>query len=351
MPYKVQQDVIDWLLEDNNPSVSFLTQIKLLETDVNDTKFSALRKKINSYEPIAEILANQKENYYWFDNKKDKNYKKYLGSFWQLLFLYELHAQKNEQITNGIEHIFNTGQASNGGFSVSGTNSFSIPCLTANMVRMLVYFGYGKDERTKKAVEFLLTRLERDNGSICFQMTNMLDSCYMTLPKILHALASIPENERSTRVQNGIDLCVKTILKNQIFKYVPDNNKDWLKYVSDNKIKGKQQLEERTKFMKNNPSVTTVAKPGWLKFRFHLNYNSDILDAMRALASLGISSKPEMKEALEIIKEKAIQGKWVSEKQYKSPMYAQIEEYQKESKWITLHALTVLKHFEGLVIE
>ena len=348
--YEIKQEVIDWLLEDNNPPVCFLTQTKLLDSDVKDSKIDEVRRKINSYQPIKEILNNQKENYYWFDKKKDKNYKKYLGSFWQLLFLYEMHAQKNEQISNGIEHIFTTGQAPNGGFSVSGTNSVSIPCLTANMVRMLIYFDYRKDERTNKAIDYILTKLEDKDGFICYPLTSLMKNCYMTIPKILHALSAIPEKDRTSRVQNGINICIQRVLDNQIFKYVPERNKEWLKYVADKKIKGEELFLERTKFLKKNLSKVKVAKPGWLKFGFPLNYNSDILDTMRSLASLGIAYKPEMERAIEIIKNKAVKGLWVSEKKYKSPMYVQIEEYGKESKWITFHALLVLKHFEGLSI-
>ncbi|MBY9002002.1 MAG: hypothetical protein KGD64_13875 [Candidatus Heimdallarchaeota archaeon] len=348
--YEVKQEVIDWLLEDNNPPICYLTQIDLLDSEVKDPKIDDVRRKINSYQPTKEILENQKEKHYWFEKEKDKNYKKYLGSFWQLLFLYELHAQRNEQISNGIEHVLITGQAPNGGFSISGTNSGTIPCLTANMIRMLIYFDYWKDERTRNAVEYILTKLEDKDGFICFPLTSLIKNCYMTMPKILHALSSIPEKDQTPRIRNGINICVQRILENQVFKYVPERNKEWLKYIIDNKIKGEELFKERSKFLEEYPSKVKVAKTGWIKFGFPLNYNSDILDTMRALASLGINYKPEMANALEIIKNKAVNGKWVSEKQYKSPMYVQIEEYGKESKWITFHALTVLKHFEGITI-
>ncbi|MCK5304812.1 MAG: hypothetical protein KAJ72_06155, partial [Candidatus Heimdallarchaeota archaeon] len=204
--YEVKQEVINWLLEDNNPPICYLTQTKLLDSDSKDSKIDEVRRKINSYHPIKDILNNQKENYYWFDKKKDKNYKKYLGSFWQLLFLYEMHAQKNEQISNGIEHIFTTGQAPNGGFSMSGTDSASLTCLTANMVRMLIYFGYSKDERTNKAMDYILTKLEDTDGFICYPLTSLMKNCYMTMPKIVHALGSIQEKDRTSRVQNGINI-------------------------------------------------------------------------------------------------------------------------------------------------
>ena len=93
-----------------------------------------------------------------------------------------------------------------------------------------------------------------------------------------------------------------------------------------------------------------IAKAGWKKFGFPLSYNSDILDAMRSLVSAEIKYSTEMDSALEQIKNKQKKGKWINEKHHKSPMYTQIEPYLGDSKWITLHALIVLKHFKGLKI-
>ncbi len=349
--YAVKQEIIQWLMEDNNPPVKYLTQTNLLEVDSSKSDVVAIKNKINNYEPIAEILNKQIDSSYWFDKGKTKNYKKYLGSFWQVIFLSELHAQKNEQIENGIEHIYSTGQSSNGGFSMTGTNRGAITCLTANIVRALYFFGYGEDERTKKAVKFLLAKIEDGEGLICYPLTSLIQNCFMTIPKVIHALGSIPVNERTSRVQKGIDHCVKLLLDNNIYKYVPEENKEWLKYITDNNLKGQQLFEERNKFLDKYPTITKIAKPGWTKFGFPLNYNSDILDAMRSLAAVDQKYSTEMDQAIEILKSKSTEGKWLLEKQYKSPMHTQIEKYKKESKWITYHSLAVLKHFEGIQIK
>ena len=349
--FNVDQKTIDWLLEENNPPVKYLTLINLLELSYQDSGVAAVRTKINSFKPIEEILNNQEESTYWFDKVKTKNYKIYLGSFWQIIFLHELNAQKNQQIDNGIEHIFTTGQASNGGFSVSGTNSGSITCLTANLVRALIHFGYWEDERTRKAVDFILNKLEDKESPICYPLPSLLKNCYMTLPKVIHALGSIPEEDQTSRIKKSIEYSVNIMLENQIYKYVPAMNKDWLKHVNEKKLKGKQVFEERDKFLENNPTVEKIEKPGWKKFGFPLNYNSDILDALRSLALVKHVSTPEIDATLEILKDKSIAGKWLNEKQYKSPTYAKIDDYKEESKWITYHALAVLKHFEGIVIK
>ncbi|MHA1197818.1 MAG: hypothetical protein ACTSQF_00475 [Candidatus Heimdallarchaeaceae archaeon] len=348
--FKVQKEIVDWLQGDDNTPVKYLTQAVLLEKNQQGTEVSIIRKKINSYKPIIEILENQMENTFWFDKGKTKNYKKYLGSFWQIIFLSELNAQKTEQIENGIEHIFTTGQASNGGFSMSGTNSGSITCLTANIVRALIHFGYWEDIRTKKAVDYILSRINDKEAFICYPSASLMKHCYMAIPKIIHALGLIPIKDQTNKIKDGIELCTNILLENQIFKYIPVENKQWLKYLNESKFKGKLIFEEREKFLKQHPTNEKTAKPGWLKFGFPLNYNSDVLDAMRSLVVIKQKSTPETEEALEIIKGKSVDGRWFNEKQYKSPMYTQIEQYTQPSKWLTFHALAVLKYFEGLEI-
>ena len=104
--FEVEQKVIEWLLEDNNSPVKYLTQIKVLDIDDSGSEVLATKNQVMNYRLIKEILENQEENTYWFGSRKDKNYKKYRGTFWQLLFLSELHAQRNKQIKNAIEHLF-----------------------------------------------------------------------------------------------------------------------------------------------------------------------------------------------------------------------------------------------------
>jgi len=348
--FEVKQKTVDWLLEDDNQPVKYLTLMKILDFDEQDKDVISSKNQIMSYRPIKEILKNQKENRYWFDAKKDQNYKKYLGTFWQLIFLYELNALNNIQIENAIEHIFSTAQAPNGGFSITGTNSGVITCLTSNILRALIHFNYWDDERTKIALEHLMSEYVDKDGYIRCRMYGLRSSCYMTIPKILFALSAIPKKERTSRIKKGIDQCVKILLENQVYKYVPEKNSEWLKYASEKKLKGREFVEERKKFIEKNLPMKKIAKAGWTKFGFPLSYNSDILDAMRSLVSVEIKYSTEMDSALEQIKSKQKKGKWINEKQIRSPMYTQIEPYQGESKWITLHALTVLKHFKGLKI-
>ncbi|NPD87527.1 MAG: hypothetical protein HGN29_02320 [Asgard group archaeon] len=348
--YEVNQGIIDWLLEENNPPVKYLTQTKILVLNEQNSEVQETKSKINTYQPIQTILKNQKENTYWFEKGKDKNYKKYLGTFWQIFFLYELNSLKNNQIENAVEHLFSTGQAPNGGFSVFGTNSGVITCLTSNILRALLFFNYWEDERTKRALEYLLSTFVDNDGYIRCRTLSLIEGCYMTIPKILHVFGAIPVKDRTSRIQKGIDYCIKILLKNQIYKYVPDRNRDWMKIIQERKLKGSDLEDERRKFKNKYPAMKNIAKAGWTKFGFPLNYNSDVLDAMSSLVSINLEYTEELSSALELIKTKNVEGTWIKEKQYNSPMYTQIESYKKPSKWITLQALVVLKHFEGIRI-
>ena len=349
--FPVKREIIDWLLEDSEQPIRYLTLVKILEKHENDSEVTSTKKTIMEYLPIKTILKKQIDNSYWFENGKAKNYKKYLGTFWQLIFLSEMQAQKNEQISNAIEHIFNTGQAANGGFSVSGTNSYSITCLTSNILKMLIYFGYLEDERTQNALEYLLKNYVDSYGKIRCQTLGLVENCYMTLPKIVYALSAIPADKRDERINLGIQIATKRMLDNQIFHYIPTLNKEWSSYAAQRKLKGLEFIEERKKYLADHPNIEKIPKSSWMKFGFPLSYTSDALDAMRALASAEIPYHENMLPSLELIKEKSKAGKWIKERKFNSPMYSEIEAHKSESKWITLHALSVIKYYEGIKIE
>ena len=63
--------------------------------------------------------------------------------------------------------------------------------------------------------------------------------------------------------------------------------------------------------------------------------------------------KPDKRLApvLDIIKEKALNdGTWRMENSLNGKMWVDIEKKGKPSRWITYHALSVIKHFEGIKI-
>jgi hypothetical protein len=79
-----------------------------------------------------------------------------------------------------------------------------------------------------------------------------------------------------------------------------------------------------------------------------VNYNSDILEAMVALATVGTPMSDSLVRPLQVIRDKrTADGLWCLEKSLNGQMWVDVEVKSQPSKWITLFALVVLDHFDG----
>lgn len=88
------------------------------------------------------------------------------------------------------------------------------------------------------------------------------------------------------------------------------------------------------------------AKTGWLKFGFPLHYNSDVLEALYALAVAGVEKDARLSGALDALRAKRTEdGRWVMESSLNGKMREDVEAKGKPSKWLTFFALSVLRHF------
>ena len=91
-------------------------------------------------------------------------------------------------------------------------------------------------------------------------------------------------------------------------------------------------------------------KRGWTQFGFPLNYNSDVLEAMVALVSVGVplsgKTRAALEKPLQVVRDKrTADGVWALEKSFNGKMWADVEVKGQPSKWITLFATIVLDHF------
>ncbi len=87
-------------------------------------------------------------------------------------------------------------------------------------------------------------------------------------------------------------------------------------------------------------------KPGWLKFGFPLHYNSDVLEAMYALALAGTPVSEPVRRPLGVIREQATsEGKWLMASSLNGKMRADVEEKGHPSKSLTYRGWYVLQHF------
>lgn len=323
-------DPTDWLLEADNPSVRYFALTELLEKPETDPELLAAKADIMQTGIVPKILAKQNDQGYW--ETPDKFYTaKYKGTVWQLITLAELGADANdERIKRACEFILEMSQdLESGGFSIyhsvkvgGGRHSAVVPCLTSNMVWSLITLGFLNDPRVERGINWI-TKYQRfddgegpvpkgwpyDKATSCFSK----HSCHMGAAKALKALAAIPVEKRSEDVKRTIEAGAEYFLIHHIYKKSHD--------------------------------LSRVSKPGWQKFGFPLMYQTDALELLDILSSLGYNDE-RMQEAIDLVvsKQNAF-GRWSLDSTFNGRFQTSIEQKGKPSKWVTLNALKVLKRF------
>ena len=335
-------DVTDWLLEDDAPGVAYLARERLLGEAAGSSKMQSLRRRGNEYPPVARMLDR-------LDEARDvRDYQKYRGAYWTLIFLADMLADGRDKRVRKLADRVLSSQLPDGGFSPGGELRYEIVCLSANILRALVHFGYGRDERVIRGYRRLIERILPHGGVPCVIMDYFLhSSCKMALPQTLRSLAAAPPGVPRSPLKKARDLLVEQLLAIRIYRYVRPDAKAFHAAVAK-RPKGMKVREFKARWLTTHEvsDDELLPKPGWLRFGFPRHYNPDLLEAMLALAESGVKHTPVLDEALDHIeKKRGTDGRWKLDDSLNGKMLAEIERKGKPSKWITLRALIVLKHF------
>lgn len=327
----IQGSVVEWLLEKDNPSVRFLTLTSLLGKSMKNKEVIEARRAIMETGPVPKILSRQNDDGSF--GIPERFYRdKYKGSVWTLIILAELAAEpKDERIKRACEFILQHSQdPDSGGFSYdssaktgTGLPSCVVPCLTGNMAYSLIRLGYLEDERVQKAIGWITQYQRADDaegkgpkGGIYDRLKNCFGShtCHMGAAKALKALAAIPTDKRTRETELKLGELSEYFLKHHLYK--------------------------------KSHSLEEISRPGWLRLRFPLMYQTDILELLGIFMDLGIKDK-RLLEAVDILRSKQGEdGKWKLESTSNGKMLVTIEKKVEPSKWITLNALKVLKDWK-----
>ncbi|MHB1484409.1 MAG: prenyltransferase/squalene oxidase repeat-containing protein [Saccharofermentanales bacterium] len=323
--------VIEWLLEDNYPSVEYLTLTSLLEKPHDDPSVVRARENIMDYGLVPKILEKQNADGSWGDPERFYN-DKYTGTSWVLLLLAELAADPDDKrIRNACEFILGNSQdPESGGFSYvrsgktgAGLPSGVVPCLTGNMVYSMVKLGRISDPRVRSAIDWIV-RIQRTDdaqgeapaGKMYerYEMCWGRHSCHMGVAKAFKALSAIPPECRSDDIDMKTGEMAEYFLKHHIYKKSHDLN--------------------------------DIARPGWLKSGFPLMYQTDVLELLGIFAGLKIKDE-RLKDAINIIENKRMpDGRWKLENSFNGKTIVDIEKKGAPSKWITLKSMIVQKEYD-----
>jgi hypothetical protein len=319
----------EWLLEEENPSVCYFTLTDILGKSQTSNEVKKAKKSIMEMGVVPKILAKQKEVGYW--GKREDFYvrAKYKGTIWQIIILAELGADgKDERVKKACEFVLGISQdRRSGGFSYLGTSNEGgfhhavLPCLTGNMVWSLIKFGYLENPRVQRGIEWIITYQRFDDGEGRAPQGwpyDKLEQCWgkhTCYLGIVKALKALAEIPEAQRT-----VAVKQVIS-----------------------QGAEYLLRHHLF-KRSHNLNQVIKPKWTRFGFPLMWDTDALEMAGLLLKLGYRDS-RMQEAIDLILSKQDeQGRWTLEETFNGRFLVNIEQKGRPSKWVTLNALRVLKN-------
>lgn len=336
---------IEWLLEPENPAVAVLTR-RTLQKLPDDETTAALWSRRNEYGPVTAILDAMRPDGSW--DTPGRDYQKYRGSLWQIIFLGELHANGDcHRVQAAAGYAFSRQLADGSWSCMNGRAAGAIPCLTANIARGLARLGWARDERVIRALA-QVAGLYRQYGFLACPpggtVTTLNGYCHMLAPKLLLLLGEVPRDLWPDGAEELRAGCVAVLRDKQVFRCLPTDSNEFFNLIYTTKAADRQAVRE--KYLAAHGPLLYRPKPGWLRFGFPLSYNSDVLEALAALAGVDESARPEYGAALEAVATAADdEGRWAMRNSLNGKMFADVEAKGRPSKWLTLRALRVLDHF------
>jgi hypothetical protein len=305
----LKADPTAWLLESDNPSVRYFTLTDLLGRPPSEAEVRQAKAAIMASEPVQKILDAQYPDGYWV--KPGIGYSpKYRATVWQVIFLADLGATRTAQIEKACEHIFQHAQRPDGPFIANKGKAGAVICLNGNLLRSLLWLGYGDAPRVRQGLDWLAARVSGDEGFCCHY--NGQWPCAWGAVKALSAFAALPEEARPPAVQEAIGRGVEFLLSHDLVKA-------------------------------DYPGGRGGVSPLWFRLGFPSTYASNILEALLVLTRLGHGRHPHLAGAIEFMLSKQDEeGRWPLEYS-PTKTWARFEQKGHPSKWVTLNALRVLK--------
>jgi hypothetical protein len=325
-------EVLDWLLETNNPGIRYLALRDLLNRGPDDRDLSAARADAHAKGPMAAVLAEMAEDGYWVEPGPGY-YPKYRGTVWSLILLAQLGASaaQDERIGRACAYVLDHALTPGGQFTVSGSPSGTADCLQGNLCAALLDLGCD-DSRLQVAFEWMarsgtgegVAPVTDRQAAVRYYAgkcgprfacgSNNKLPCAWGAVKVMLALSKWP-NARHTPVisraiQEGIDFLFST----------------------------DPALADYPSGFSDKPSRN------WWKFGFPVFYVTDVLQNVEALVALGCGHDQRLVNALNMIREKQdAQGRWPLEYDYAGKTWVDVGVTKQPNKWVTLRALRVLK--------
>jgi hypothetical protein len=310
--FKVEENVLNWLLEPSQPAVRYRALVDLLDRSADDDEVIRAHSFIPKRGWAFDILREQRKDGRWAANEEGLYHPKYLATNWRAIVLADLGVTaKNPQMKLACELFFKE-------WYVKGDFPDKELCIVGNFARTMTRCGYAKDPRIKLLFEWLVESQKADGGWHCFKSDSGTLDCW----EGLSAYASLPRNQWTKGIKRSVERGAEFYLERELFnegsRYAP-----------------------------------------WFRLHYPVHYYYDILVGLDTITALGFEKDKRLSSALDILlKKRRKDGKWELEaihpdighganyRQRKKATPFILEQKGQPSKWITLTALCVIKRIQ-----
>ena len=300
--------ILTWLLEGD---ISIQYQV---HRDLLGVERPQLRKRIAHEGWGARFLSYRKADSHW----GQKFYQpKWISTHYTLLDLKNLAiSPNNPECRQSVSQVVRSLKSPDGGILPIGAEKKSDVCVNGMFLNYAAYFGTDEAE-LRSIIDFLLSEHMADGGFNCY--SNTLGATHSSLHTTISVLEGIHEYNRYgyryrlDELQEAVALSRSFLLQHRLFR------SDRTGEVIDHKM-------------------TMLSYPS--RWRY------DILRALDYFQSAGVGYDPRMQDALDILQKKRRRdGTWPVQARHPGKTHFEMEKTGGPSRWNTLRAMRVLKHF------
>ncbi|MDA3893610.1 MAG: hypothetical protein PF517_18245 [Salinivirgaceae bacterium] len=301
-------EIINWLLEGD---VSIQYQVF---RDLLSEEKPQLQNRIAIDGWGATYLSKRKPDGHW----GMKFYQpKWTSSHYTLMDLRNLCiSPKNQLIRESINMIATHEKGHDGGINPSGTVNESDVCINGMFLNYACYFG-AEEEKLKSVVDFILSQKMPDGGFNC--RLNRSGAKHSSLHTTLCTIEGITEYEqngysyRLSELKQAQQSSVDFILQHQLFK---------------------------------SDKTGKIIHHSFLRLPYPGRWRYDTLRALDYFQYSRAKWDDRMQDALDILlKKQNKDGTWNVQAKHPGKVHLEMEKAGTPSRWNTLRALRVLKHF------
>lgn len=304
----LRADATDWLLEESNPHVRYFALRWLLDKPEDGKEATAASQAIAASAPVRRIIERQRAEGYWGSDSRP-----YHGTYGPLMLLYWLGAPISDAVKRAMDYNMDGCLMEDGAYALKmkGRTLF-LPCHGAEFLQMMLEYGYSRDPRCRRLLNWLVS-IQRTDGVWCCISKTKPFPCMWATADVMRAFRDLPPNWKTAKVKKSNDLAVELFLNSDLSRY------------------GKKK-----------------ADPDWFRFGFPLRYTSDVLEILELVAPFVSPDDERIQDGLALVLGKQdSHGRWPCEKHPRGGMwmeqYVALDKIGEPSKWVTLHALRMLK--------